>query len=86
MPENNKTTVDDGVTVQNISPSTSLPKEGMFEPYMAINTIFQLFTIIFQSNRLFLQSQMSEPYMSETYMSEPFILQETITDDVIAEF
>jgi hypothetical protein len=29
MPENSRTTVDDGVTVQNISPSTSLRKEGM---------------------------------------------------------
>ena len=86
MPENSRTTVDDGVMVQNISPSTSLPNEGMSEPYMAINTFSQLFMIIFQSNRLFLQSQMSEPYMSETYMSEPFILQGTITDDVIAEF
>ena len=86
MPENNRTTVDDGVTVQNISPSTSLPKEGMSEPYMVINTFSQLFTVIFQSNRLFLQSQMSEPYMSETYMSEPFILQGAIIDDVIAEF
>ena len=33
MPENSRTTVDDGVMVQNISPNTSLPKEGMFEPY-----------------------------------------------------
>ena len=81
MPENNRTTVDDGVMVQNISPSTSLPNEGMSEPYMAINTFSQLFMIIFQSNRLFLQSQMSKPYMYE-----PFILQEAITDDVIAEF
>jgi len=61
MPENSRTTVDDGVMVQNISPSTSLPKEEMFEPYMAINTFSQLFTIIFQSKRLFLQSQMSKP-------------------------
>jgi hypothetical protein len=53
---------------------------------MAINTFSQLFTVIFQSNRLFLQSQMSEPYMFETYMSEPFILQGAITDDVTAEF
>ena len=67
IPENSRTTVDDGVMVQNISPNTSLPKEGMSEPYMAINTFSQLFTVIFQSNRLFLQSQMSKPYMYETY-------------------
>ena len=84
--KNSRTIVDDGVMVQNISPSTSLPKEGMSEPYMAINTFSQLFMIIFQSNRLFLQSHMSKPYMSETYMSKPFILQGAITNDVIAEF
>jgi hypothetical protein len=54
MAENSRTTIDDGVTVQNISPGTSLPKERMSEPYMAINTFSQLFTVIFQSNRLFL--------------------------------
>ena len=56
IPENSRTTVDNDVMVQNISSSTSLPKEGMSEPYMAINTFSQLFMIIFQSNRLFLQS------------------------------
>ena len=81
MPESSRTIVDDGVRVQNISPSTCLPKEGMSEPYMAINTFSQLFTVIFQSSILFLQSHMSEPYMFE-----PFIVQEAITDDVIAEF
>jgi hypothetical protein len=47
MAENSRTTIDDGVTVQNISPGTSLPKEGMSEPYMATNTFSQLFKVIF---------------------------------------
>jgi hypothetical protein len=51
IPENSKTIVDDGVTVQNISPSISLPKERMSEPYMVINTFSETFTVIFQSKR-----------------------------------
>ena len=33
--------LDDSAAVQNISPSTSCPKEGMSESYMAINTFSQ---------------------------------------------
>jgi len=39
-----------GAAVQNISPSTSCPKEGMSESYMAINTFSQLLKVIFQNN------------------------------------
>jgi len=47
------TTVQDTAAVQNIYPSTSLPTEDMSEPYMAINTFSQLFTVMFQSNTPF---------------------------------
>ncbi|PVH66218.1 hypothetical protein PAHAL_1G180500 [Panicum hallii] len=42
--ENIKVPSVDGVPVQNISTSTSLPKEGMSEAYMTINTFSQLLT------------------------------------------
>ena len=32
---------DDGIAVQNVTPITSWPHEGMFEPYIALNTFFQ---------------------------------------------
>jgi len=45
----------DGAAAPNISPSTSLPKEGMSQPYMAINSFFELLTVNFHSNRYFLR-------------------------------
>jgi hypothetical protein len=32
-----------------------LPKEGMSQPYMAINSFFELLTVNFHSNRYFLR-------------------------------
>jgi len=49
-PQNIKVPSDDGGPVQNISPSTSLPKEGMSEAYMTINTFSQLLTVSAQSS------------------------------------
>ena len=48
--ENIKVPSVDGVPVQNISTSTSLPKEGMSEAYMTINTFSQLLTVSAQSS------------------------------------
>jgi hypothetical protein len=49
-------TSDDGAQVQNISPGTSLPKEGMSEAYMTINTFSQLLTVFAQTSLLLLFS------------------------------
>jgi hypothetical protein len=54
--ENIKVASDDGARVQNISPGTSLPKEGMSEAYMTINTFSQLLTVFAQTSLLLLFS------------------------------
>jgi hypothetical protein len=40
--------LNDGASVQNIPPSTSWPKEGMPESYMAISSFSELLTVIVQ--------------------------------------
>ena len=52
--ENIQVAFYDDAAAPNMSPSTSLPKERMSEPYMAKNSFFELLTVIFQSNRHFL--------------------------------
>jgi hypothetical protein len=53
--ENIQIAYHDGAAAPNIFPGTSLPKEGMSEPYMAINSFFELLTVKFLSNRHFLR-------------------------------
>jgi hypothetical protein len=46
--ENIQVAFHDDAAAPNIFPSTSLPKEGMSKPYMAINSFSELLTVIFQ--------------------------------------